>query len=184
MRSIWPGRLSSRCCCTSSRTPRVGLLLIKASPPLPLPHQMPIACVAKIMAKQLADVGYAKISNDTKRLVQECATEFICFIMSEANSQAREAGCTSVSGEQLINACESMGAPGFTRPPLRRIMSNGRDVGVPAGLDEMVSPLRHALPHLQPPKRIRKKPAVNEEEDAQNESKRRRVSKQASPENC
>ena len=58
-------------------------------------------------------------------------------------------------------------------------------------MDEMVSPLRHALPHLQPPKRIRKKPAVNkeedaqnEEEDAQNESKRRRVSKQASPENC
>ena len=191
MRSIWPGRLSSRCCCTSSRTPRVGLLLIKASPPHPLPHQMPIACVAKIMAKQLADVGYAKISNDAKRLVQECATEFICFIMSEANSQAREAGCTSLSGEQLIKACESMGAPGFTRPPLRRIMSNGRDVGVPAGLDEMVSPLRHALPHLQPPKRIRKKPAVNkeedaqnEEEDAQNESKRRRVSKQASPENC
>ena len=56
-------------------------------------------------------------------------------------------------------------------------------------MDEIVSPLRHALPHLQPPKRIRKKPAVNEEavneeeEDAQNESKRRRVSKQASPEN-
>merc|ERR1711959_437490 len=137
-------------------------------------QQLPIACVAKMMAKQLADVGYAKISNDAKRLVQECATEFICFIMSEANSQAREAGCTSVSGEQLIKACESM------------------------GLDEMVSPLRHALPHLQPPKRIRKKPAVNKEEDAQNEeedaqneaedaqneSKRRRVSKQASPENC
>ena len=136
------------------------------------------------MAKQLADVEYARISNDTKRLVQECATEFVCFIMSEANSQAREAGCTSVSGEQLIKACESMGAPGHTRPPLpfRRIMSNGRDVGVPAGLDEMVGPLRHALPHLQPPKRIRKKPAVNE--DGQNESKRRRVSTQALPENC
>ena len=46
-------------------------------------------------------------------------------------------------------------------------------------MDEVVGPLRHALPLLQPPKRIRKKPAVNE--DAQNESKRRRVSK-ASPE--
>ena len=137
------------------------------------------------MAKQLADVEYARISNDAKRLVQKCATEFVCFIMSEANSQAREAGCTSVSGEQLIQACESMGAPGYTRPPplpFCRIMSNGRDVGVPAGLDEMVGPLRHALPHLQPPKRIRKKPAVNE--DGQNESKRRRVSTQASSDNC
>ena len=169
-------------------------MTVPLTPHRPHPQQLPIACIAKIMANELAksNLGYnTKISNDAKRLVQECATEFICFIMSEANSQAREAGCTSVSGEQLIKACESMGAPGFTRPPLRRIMSNGRDVGVPAGLDEMVSPLRHALPHLQPPKRIRKKPAVNkeedaqnEEEDAENESKRRRVSKQASPENC
>ena len=95
---------------------------------------MPIACVAKIMANELADVGYAKISNDAKRLVQECATEFICFIMSEANSQAREAGRTSVSGQQMIDACESMGAPGPTRPspcapsPFRRFVSNSRDV--------------------------------------------------------
>ena len=138
---------------------------------------MPIACVAKIMAKQLADLGYAKISNDAKKLVQECATEFICFIMSEANSQAREAGCTSVSGEQLIKACESMGAPGFTRPPLRRIMSNGRDVGVPAGFDEMVGPMSHALPHLAPAKRKRKKKG---EGAAPDQSKLPRVSGQAS----
>ena len=53
------------------------------------------------MANELADVGYAKISNDAKRLVQECATEFICFIMSEANSQAREAGRTVVAVEDV-----------------------------------------------------------------------------------
>ena len=87
------------------------------------------------MANELADVGYAKISNDAKRLVQECATEFICFIMSEANSQAREAGRTSVSGQQMIDACESMGAPGPTvtpfsvcPSPFRRFVSNSRDV--------------------------------------------------------
>jgi len=74
------------------------------------------------MANELAksNLGYnTKISNDAKRLVQECATEFICFVMSEANSQAREAGRTSVSGQQMIDACASMGAPGphTTRPP-------------------------------------------------------------------
>ena len=90
--------------------------------PRPHPQQLPIACIAKIMANELAksNLGYnTKISNDAKRLVQECATEFICFIMSEANSQAREAGRTSVSGQQMIDACASMGAPGphTTRPP-------------------------------------------------------------------
>ena len=152
------------------------------------------------MANELAksNLGYnTKISNDAKRLVQECATEFICFIMSEANSQAREAGRTSVSGQQMIDACASMGAwPAHHTASVCPFPSGASCLtvatfGVPAGFDEMVTPLRHALPHLQPPKRIRKKPAVNkeedaqnEEEDAQNESKRRRVSKQASPENC
>ena len=86
------------------------------------------------MANELADVGYAKISNDAKRLVQECATEFICFIMSEANSQAREAGRSSVSGQQMIDACESMGACGTPThalsvpSPFRRVVTDGRDV--------------------------------------------------------
>merc|ERR1712194_430107 len=110
--------------------------------------------------------GYAKISNDAKRLVQECATEFICFIMSEANSQAREAGRTSVSGQQIINACESM------------------------GMDEMVLPMSLALPDLQPRKRKRNKPRVKEDAldltlgTLEDESKLPRVSEQASSESC
>ena len=96
---------------------------------------MPIAIIAKIMARELSHLGYAKISHDAKTLMQEAATEFICFIMSEANSQAREAGRTSVSGQQMIDACESMGAPGPTvtpfsvcPSPFRRFVSNSRDV--------------------------------------------------------
>ena len=71
---------------------------------------MPIANIGKIMARQLAYTGHAKISEDTKRLMQECATEFICFIMSDANDQAAQAKRKAVSGQDIINACAHMGA--------------------------------------------------------------------------
>ena len=94
---------------------------------------MPIAIIQKIMARELSHLGYAKISHDAKTLVQEAATEFICFIMSEANDQALQAKRKSVSGQDIINACDSM------------------------DMREMVQPMTNALPHLQPPKRVRGK---------------------------
>jgi len=109
---------------------------------------MPIANIGKIMARQLAYTGHSKISEDTKRLMQECATEFICFIISEANDQATQAKRKAVSGQDIINACEHM------------------------EMLEMLGPLTNALPHLQPPKRLRGKAA--EEAKALNPTRRRR----------
>ena len=71
---------------------------------------MPIAIIAKIMARELAHLGYAKISHDAKSLMQEAATEFICFLMSEANDQALQAKRKSVTGQDFINACDKLGA--------------------------------------------------------------------------
>ena len=71
---------------------------------------MPIAIIAKIMARELSHLGYAKISHDAKTLMQEAATEFICFIMSEANDQALQSKRKSVPGQDIINACDTMGA--------------------------------------------------------------------------
>eukprot|EP00964_Phaeocystis_antarctica_P163394 scaffold139481_cov121-Phaeocystis_antarctica.AAC.1 len=62
------------------------------------------------MARELAHLGYAKISHDAKSLMQEAATEFICFLMSEANDQALNAKRKSVSGQDFINACSNLGA--------------------------------------------------------------------------
>ena len=77
---------------------------------VPQDRFMPIAIIAKIMARELAHLGFAKISHDAKMLMQEAATEFICFIMSEANDQALQAKRKSVSGQDIINACDKMGA--------------------------------------------------------------------------
>jgi len=94
---------------------------------------LPMANVAKIMARQLGHLGYAKVSNDAKVLMQEAATEFICFIMSETNDIAVEAKRKSVTGPDVINACQRM------------------------DLAEFYEPLTNALPHLQPVKRKRGK---------------------------
>ena len=108
---------------------------------------MPIAIIAKIMARELSHLGYAKISHDAKTLMQEAATEFICFIMSEANDQALQGRRKSVTGQDIINACDQM------------------------DMKEMVQPMTNALPHLQPPKRVRGKAA---DQDPGQPSRRRR----------
>ena len=114
---------------------------------LPQDRFMPIAIIAKIMARELSHLGFAKISHDAKTLMQEAATEFICFIMSEANDQALQAKRKSVTGQDIINACDQM------------------------DMRELVQPMTNALPHLQPPKRVRGKAT---EQDPSQSSRRRR----------
>ena len=77
---------------------------------------MPIAIIAKIMARELSHLGYAKISHDAKTLMQEAATEFICFIMSEANDQALQGKRKSVTGQDIINACDQMDMKEMVQP--------------------------------------------------------------------
>ncbi len=111
---------------------------------------MPIAIIAKIMARELSHLGYAKISHDAKTLMQEAATEFICFIMSEANDQALQGKRKSVSGQDIINACDRM------------------------DMRDMVQPMTNALPHLQPPKRVRGKAAEQDSMGNPSQPNRRR----------
>ena len=87
---------------------------------------MPIAIIAKIMARELSHLGYAKISHDAKTLMQEAATEFICFIMSEANDLAKQERRRSVSGKDLVNACQKLGEH-LTRPNVPSQMALGLD---------------------------------------------------------
>jgi len=113
---------------------------------------LPLANIGKIMARQLAYTGHAKISDDTKKLMQECATEFICVMMSEANDQAAQAKRKAVSGQDIINSCVAM------------------------EIHEMAPPLTNALPHLQPPKRLRGKAAEEAQGQAPPHRRRCRVS--------
>lgn len=92
---------------------------------------LPASNVAKIMSRELRHVPHAKVSKDAKNFLQESATEWICFIMSEANDLTLAAHRKAVSGQDVIDACGRL------------------------DMHEWVAPLTHALPHLQPPKRQR-----------------------------
>ena len=79
---------------------------------------LPIANVAKVMTRQLSDIGFAKIAHDAKMAMQEAVTEFICFGMSEANDQAVKGKRKTVAGSDIANTCYSMGEPSLSSPQL------------------------------------------------------------------
>ena len=51
-------------------------------------YELPFLNVARIMASQ-TPTG-ARVSNPAKRLMQQLAKEFICFVVSEAHDRARD----------------------------------------------------------------------------------------------
>ncbi|GLJ46196.1 hypothetical protein SUGI_0973110 [Cryptomeria japonica] len=68
---------------------------------------LPIANVGNIMRKILP--LNARISKEAKETMQECASEFIRFVTSEASHQCREDNRKIITGEDLILAMSSLG---------------------------------------------------------------------------
>ena len=68
---------------------------------------LPIANVARIMKAALPD--NAKVSKEAKECIQECVSEFISFITSEAAEKCRQEKRKTVSGEDILFAMTSLG---------------------------------------------------------------------------
>ena len=68
---------------------------------------LPIANVARIM-KQAVPTS-AKIAKDAKECVQECVSEFISFLTSEAAERCQQEKRKTVNGEDIIWAMETLG---------------------------------------------------------------------------
>jgi len=68
---------------------------------------LPIANISRIMKNALPD--NAKIAKDAKECVQECVTEFIAFITSEASEKCHQEKRKTVNGEDIIFAMTSLG---------------------------------------------------------------------------
>ncbi|XP_030761835.1 nuclear transcription factor Y subunit beta [Sitophilus oryzae] len=88
---------------------------------LPLREQdrfLPIANVAKIMKKAIPDTGKInnKIAKDARECVQECVSEFISFITSEASDRCHLEKRKTINGEDILFAMSTLGFDNYVEP--------------------------------------------------------------------
>ncbi|GMH24373.1 hypothetical protein Nepgr_026216 [Nepenthes gracilis] len=66
------------------------------------------------MKKELP--GNAKISKDAKQAVQECVSEFISFITSEASDKCQREKRKTINGDDLLWALTRLGFEDYVEP--------------------------------------------------------------------
>ncbi|KAJ0965324.1 hypothetical protein J5N97_026462 [Dioscorea zingiberensis] len=130
---------------------------------------MPIANVIRIMRKLLPQ--HAKISDEAKETIQECVSEYISFITSEANDRCQREQRKTITAEDVIWAMSKLGFDDYVEPlsvylqryrevegdhrgairgeplPLRRSQS---DISAPAGVYGVPRPYPVAPPPPPP----------------------------------
>ncbi|XP_060184499.1 nuclear transcription factor Y subunit B-10-like [Lycium barbarum] len=75
---------------------------------------LPIANIGRIMKKALPANG--KIAKDSKDTVQECVSEFISFITSEASDKCQKEKRKTINGEDLLSALATLGFEDYVDP--------------------------------------------------------------------
>lgn len=75
---------------------------------------LPIANIGRIMKKALPANG--KIAKDSKDTVQECVSEFISFITSEASDKCQKEKRKTINGDDLLSALATLGFEDYIEP--------------------------------------------------------------------
>ncbi|KAJ3695206.1 hypothetical protein LUZ60_000583 [Juncus effusus] len=75
---------------------------------------LPIANIGRIMRKGVPENG--KIAKDAKESVQECVSEFISFITSEASDKCSREKRKTINGDDLIWAMATLGFDEYIEP--------------------------------------------------------------------
>ncbi|XP_067007670.2 uncharacterized protein [Anabrus simplex] len=86
-------------------------------PSFPLREQdrfLPIANIAKIMKRGIPEPG--KIAKDARECVQECVSEFISFITSEASDRCHMEKRKTINGEDILFAMTNLGFDNYVEP--------------------------------------------------------------------
>ncbi|XP_068644149.1 nuclear transcription factor Y subunit B-1-like [Aristolochia californica] len=86
---------------------------------------LPIANISRIMKKALPANG--KIAKDAKETVQECVSEFISFITSEASEKCQREKRKTINGDDLLWAMATLGFEDYVEP-LRIYLNKFREV--------------------------------------------------------
>ncbi|XP_076775964.1 nuclear transcription factor Y subunit beta isoform X1 [Arvicanthis niloticus] len=80
---------------------------------------LPIANVARIMKNAIPQTGKAsflQIAKDAKECVQECVSEFISFITSEASERCHQEKRKTINGEDILFAMSTLGFDSYVEP--------------------------------------------------------------------
>ncbi|RZC83575.1 hypothetical protein C5167_046361 [Papaver somniferum] len=85
---------------------------------------LPIANISRIMKKALPANG--KIAKDSKETVQECVSEFISFITSEASDKCQKEKRKTINGDDLLWAMATLGFEDYI-DPLKVYLSRYRE---------------------------------------------------------
>jgi nuclear transcription Y subunit beta len=88
---------------------------------------LPIANISRIMKKALP--ANAKIAKDAKETVQECVSEFISFITSEASDKCQREKRKTINGDDLLWAMNTLGFEDYVEP-LRLYLTKFREAEV------------------------------------------------------
>ena len=75
---------------------------------------LPIANVSRIMKKALPPS--AKIGKDAKECIQECVSEFISFITSEACEKCMSERRRTINGDDLMHSLNILGFEKYLEP--------------------------------------------------------------------
>lgn len=99
-------------------------------PGYPLREQdrfLPIANIAKIMKRGIPEPG--KIAKDARECVQECVSEFISFITSEASDRCHMEKRKTINGEDILFAMTTLGFDNYVEP-LKLYLQKYREVSI------------------------------------------------------
>ena len=86
---------------------------------------LPIANIARIMKQALPESG--KVAKDGKDTVQECVSEFISFITSEASDKCIREKRKTINGEDILWAMNTLGFDSYIEP-LRIYLARYREL--------------------------------------------------------
>ncbi|KAL5229232.1 hypothetical protein ABZP36_017497 [Zizania latifolia] len=75
---------------------------------------LPIANISRIMKKAVPANG--KIAKDAKETLQECVSEFISFVTSEASDKCQKEKRKTINGEDLLWAMATLGFEEYVDP--------------------------------------------------------------------
>ncbi|XP_056692845.1 nuclear transcription factor Y subunit B-1 isoform X2 [Spinacia oleracea] len=86
---------------------------------------LPIANISRIMKRALPANG--KIAKDAKETVQECVSEFISFITSEASDKCQREKRKTINGDDLLWAMATLGFEEYI-DPLKVYLTRYREI--------------------------------------------------------